>query len=160
MSGAVLIDVRIDDSLWDKTDEGRRREWRLLITELIEHQPAVGPDKALLRIRPAGAEGTFLVLEPTDGTPPTEVLVSNEALAPHFRAYLDVCRQMQMLDEGSHSARLEALDMGKRVMHDRAATSLLERCRSIIPDHATARRLFSLLTSLEFDFHPAHRPPP
>ena len=38
-------------------------------------------------------------------------------------------------------ARLEALDMGKRVMHDRAATSLLERCGAIIPDHATARRL-------------------
>src|SRR5258707_8223206 len=156
----VLVDVRIDESLWDRTDEGRRREWRLLITELIEHQPDVGPDRAFLRIGPAAAGGTLLVLEPADGTPPTEVLLPSEALAPHFRAYLDVCRQMQMLDEGSHSARLEALHMGKRVMHDRAATSLLERCRAIIPDHATARRLFSLLTSLEFDFHPVHRPPP
>jgi uncharacterized protein (UPF0262 family) len=153
----VLIDVRIDETLWDAADEERRREWRLLIAELIDHQPRDESREVLLRIRPGGAEGTTLALEPTDGAPIIEVVLPAETLAPHFRAYLDVCRQMQMLDEGSHSARLEALDMGKRVMHDRAATSLLERCSSVIPDHATARRLFSLLTSLEFDLHPRHR---
>ena len=63
---------------------------------------------------------------------------------------------MTMLDEGSHSARLEALDMGKKVTHDRAARSIFERCGAIVPDHAAARRLFSLLTSLKFDTTKLH----
>jgi len=66
---------------------------------------------------------------------------------------------MLMLDEGSHSARLEALDMGKRVMHDRAAQSLLALCGTLLPDHDTARRLFSLLTSLKFDTTRMHLAP-
>jgi uncharacterized protein (UPF0262 family) len=146
-----LVEIRIHDGFWDAADEERRREWALLIAELIQHHPSDTEPSTRLRIVPGGAEGTLLFLEELDGTLAAQAHLPADALAPHFRAYLDVCKQMLMLDEGVHSARLEALDMGKRVMHDRAATSLLGLCGSVIPDHATARRLFSLLTSLEFD---------
>jgi uncharacterized protein (UPF0262 family) len=147
----LLVEIRIHDGFWDAADDERRREWTLLIAELIQHHPDDGERRTRLRIVPGEAEGTRLILEDLDGTSSAQAVLPAEALAPHFRAYLDVCKQMLMLDEGVHSARLEALDMGKRVMHDRAAHSLLVLCGSVIPDHATARRLFSLLTSLEFD---------
>jgi uncharacterized protein (UPF0262 family) len=146
----VLVEIRIDDSIWNGADDERRREWRLLIAELIEHHPTDGAHELRLSIG-WGTEETILSLERLDGTVASQVALPDDVLAPHFRAYLEVCRQMQMLDEGSHSARLEALDMGKKVTHDRAARSILDRCGAIVPDHDTARRLFSLLTSLKFD---------
>ncbi len=151
----MLVDIRIDEAVWTSAPDERRREWRVLIAELIEHHPPDGPHDVRLSIV-SGTGETVLSLERLDGTLFTSVTVPDDALAPHFRAYLDVCRQMTMLDEGSHSARLEALDMGKKVTHDRAARSILERCGSIVPDHATARRLFSLLTSLKFDMTRLH----
>lgn len=147
----LLVEIRIDETLWNSSADDRRREWRLLIAELIEHYPPDGLGNARLSVRPRDDEGTILLLESQSGAPTTEVLLPTEALAPHFRSYLDVCHQMTMLNEGSHSARLEALDMAKRVMHDRAAKSLLDLCGSILPDLGTARRFFSLLTSLAFD---------
>lgn len=74
-----------------------------------------------------------------------------DVMRPHFREYCDICHRMWMIDEGSHSARLEALDMGKKVAHDRAARTLMAHCAPLFADHATARRLFSLLVSLHFD---------
>jgi uncharacterized protein (UPF0262 family) len=151
----VLVEVRIDDSVWKGADDERRREWRLLIDELIEHHPSDGAHQVRLSIL-WGTDETILSLERVDGTSASQVALPDDLLGPHFRAYLEVCRQMQMLDEGSHSARLEALDMGKKVTHDRAARSILDRCGAIVPDHATARRLFSLLTSLKFDTSRLH----
>jgi uncharacterized protein (UPF0262 family) len=151
----VLVEIRIDDADWNAASDERRREWSLLIAELIEHHPTDGSGDLRLRIVSGGAE-TILSLEQLDGTLASRVALSDDVLAPHFRAYLEVCKQMTMLDEGSHSARLEALDMGKKVTHDRAARSILERCGSIVPDHPTARRLFSLLTSLKFDTTQLH----
>lgn len=147
----MLVEIRIDESFWNAANDERRREWRLLIAELIEHHPNDGMEDVRLTLVPGGGDGTSLALERLDGIPSAKAVVPADALAPHFRAYLDVCHQMMMLIEGSHSARLEALDMAKRVTHDRAAKTLLEVCPSIVPDHDTARRLFSLLTSLEFD---------
>jgi len=155
----VLTEIRIDEGLWNAAGDDRRREWRLLITELVEHAAPTATEKARLHLVPC-AEGTTLTLERLEGATLAHVLLPTEAMAPHFRAYLDVCHQMTMLGEGRHSARLEALDMAKRVTHDRAAKSLMQLCGSILRDHDTARRLFSLLTSLAFDtsrMHHGHR---
>jgi uncharacterized protein (UPF0262 family) len=146
----VLVEIRIDDAIWNAAGEDRRHEWRLLIAELIDHHPRDGGD-ARLSIGTGPADEVILIREGADGAAATRVVLPAEVLAPHFRAYLDVCRQMQTLEEGTHSSRLEALDMGKRVTHDRAAKSILALCGAITPNHETARRLFSLLTSLHFD---------
>jgi uncharacterized protein (UPF0262 family) len=151
LDAALLVEIKIDEVTWDAADEHRRREWRLLITELIEHHPPGEAEHLRLSIDSVGSDDVVLSVERLNGAVVERVVLPADALATHFRAYFDVCQQMLMLDEGSHSARLEALDMGKRVMHDRAARSILSLCGTIVPDHATARRLFSLLTSLRFD---------
>ncbi len=154
----MLTEIRIDEALWTAAGDERRREWRLLISELLEHCPAdhVGGEKARLHLAPC-AEGTTVTLETPEGATSARVVLPSNAMGSHFRAYLDVCHQMMMLSEGSHSARLEALDMAKRVTHDRAAKSLMQLCGPILPDHGTARRFFSLLTSLLFDTSRMHR---
>jgi uncharacterized protein (UPF0262 family) len=147
----LIVDIRIHDALWSTAADERRREWRLLIADFIDHRPEDAASEARLRISTGEPHGTVLLLETLDGAEGERIILPADRLAPLFGAYLDVCRRMAMLEEGSHSSRLEALDMGKRVTHDRAASTILELAKSIIPDHATGRRLFSLLMSLEVD---------
>ncbi len=50
---------------------------------------------------------------------------------------------------GGNAARLQAIDMGRRGVHDEAASLLVERFRDRIDiDHETARRLFTLISIL------------
>jgi uncharacterized protein (UPF0262 family) len=147
----LLTDIHIHGPLWDAAPQERRREWRQLISEMVEQHPRDTERPVRLTITPGLAEGTVLELVSADGAPLGRAVVAMDALAPHFREYLEICHRMAMLDEGSHSARLEALDMGKKVAHDRAAQTLLGMCTPILPDHPTARCFFTLLISLHFD---------
>ncbi|MBX9701590.1 MAG: UPF0262 family protein [Acetobacteraceae bacterium] len=51
--------------------------------------------------------------------------------------------------EGGHEARIQAIDMGRRGLHNEGAALLEERLRSwIAVDFETARRLFTLVCAL------------
>ncbi len=48
-------------------------------------------------------------------------------------------------------SQIEAIDMGRRGLHDEGATLLGERLRGkILCDHDTLRRLFTLVTALHW----------
>jgi uncharacterized protein (UPF0262 family) len=147
----VLLDIRIHVPTWSAAPAERRRERSLLIAELLEKHPPDEGHGLRLVITPIEGKGTSLGFEGLDGGPSSEIRLAPEVLEPHYREYCDICHRMWMLDEGSHSARLEALDMAKKVAHDRAARVLTQICAPLFADHATARCLFSLLVSLHFD---------
>lgn len=147
----VLRDIRIDETAWSSAAPNRRREWKQLIAELLERQPPDADEILRLMVSPAAAGVFRLQLETEDGYPLREVLLPLKAILPHIEEYADICRQLAGLGEGISSARLEALDMGKRVVHDRAARVLREHCGVLLPDEATARGFFSLLISLHVD---------
>src|SRR5262249_25144752 len=145
-----LVDIRIHEPTWAAATKERRREWTLLIDELLQQHPT-GGERLRMTITPGDGSGTVLDFETDDGQKASQITVPFEALRPHFREYCDICHRMGMLDEGSHSARLEALDMGKKLAHDRAARTLTHLCAPLFADHGAARCLFSLLVSLHFD---------
>jgi len=147
----VLVDIRIHEPTWEAAPIERRREWTLLITELLDRHPPDEGDGQLVVITPAQGTSTTLGVGSLDGEISAEIPLPSDVLRPHFREYCDICHRMWMLDEGSHSARLEALDMAKKLAHDSAARVLMELCSPLFADHATARCLFSLLVSLHFD---------
>jgi uncharacterized protein (UPF0262 family) len=145
----VLVDIRIHEPTWAAAARDRRREWALLIAELLDQHPKESERDLRLTITPGIV--TVLGFETVDGGRHSEIVLPFDALRPHFREYCDICHRMGMLDEGSHSARLEALDMGKKLAHDRAAGALMMLCAPAFASHASARCLFSLLVSLHFD---------
>ena len=73
------------------------------------------------------------------------------ALAELVHEYVDVVRELARADVQGGLARLEALDMAKKVTHDKAGRLLQRRCVDLEIDHPTARRLFSLLFALRVD---------
>jgi uncharacterized protein (UPF0262 family) len=84
----------------------------------------------------------------TDGSSETIVL----PLAP-FRGivkdYFMVCESYYQAVRGSGLAHVEAIDMGRRSLHDEGSALLMERLADKVAiDHATARRLFTLICVL------------
>jgi uncharacterized protein (UPF0262 family) len=91
---------------------------------------------------------TMEVHAPADGTSETIVL----ALAPFRRIVKDyflVCESHHEAIRGHGLARVEAIDVGRRVLHDEGAQLLIgQLADKVAIDHATARRLFTLICVL------------
>ncbi len=143
-----LSAVNIDENTWEHTTEARRIEWEANIREFLS------PDK--LEIRPDLAELDIAVTEQQieltakdeAGQALDQTALPHRVLAPHIHEYVDTVRQIASADG---LARVEALDMAKKVTHDRAGRFLKRHFRELHMDHATARRLFTLLFSLRVD---------
>ena len=65
--------------------------------------------------------------------------------------YLETIVEMSKLVTSPNSPRLEALDIAKRITHDEAGETVVALLGPLAPDHATARRFFTLLVTLLHD---------
>lgn len=155
-----LDDIRLDESLWQGAPETRRAEWRLAIEEVLEENDlSLPPGAGVLHIAVTPAETLLVFAASRERAQGLTLALPRAALAPHLTGYVDVCRQMA--DAGS--ARLEALDMAKKLAHDAAARALVPFLEPLAPDHATCRRLFTLLLTVHVDttklapYHLGHR---
>ncbi len=74
------------------------------------------------------------------------------ALAPFRRIvkdYFTVCESYYAAIKTASPSRIEAIDMGRRALHDEGSILLQERLAGkVLIDHNTARRLFTLLCVL------------
>ena len=86
-----------------------------------------------------------------DGTP---VIAHILSLAPFRRIvkdYFIVCESYYEAIRTATPDRIEALDMGRRALHDEGSRILMERLkRKIELDFDTARRLFTLICALHW----------
>ncbi len=114
------------------------------------------------RFRPAGLAGPFvlqimvregrLILDIRDeADKPLHALVL--ALGPFRRLIKDyhlvVESHEKAVAEGGNEARIQAIDMGRRGLHDEGATVLAQRLEGRVAlDFETARRLFTLVCAL------------
>ncbi|HTV45200.1 MAG TPA: UPF0262 family protein [Stellaceae bacterium] len=63
--------------------------------------------------------------------------------------YFMVCESYYAAVHASRLAQIEAIDMGRRSLHDEGSALLIERLAGKVAiDHATARRLFTLICVL------------
>ena len=145
-----LTEVVIDGRTWADAKEPRRAEWSSLVRELLDDNTFSCSDERMRLELGLSEQLTALDLRSVDsGELVAHAEVSRDALAKHVAEYIDVVRQLS--SESLHPARVEALDMGKKVVHDNAARALVRLCRPLGADHATCRRLFSLLLALRID---------
>jgi uncharacterized protein (UPF0262 family) len=74
------------------------------------------------------------------------------SLAPFQRIVKDyflVCESYYEATSGNGLARVEAIDVGRRALHDEGSALLIERLAGKVTiDHPTARRLFTLICVL------------
>jgi uncharacterized protein (UPF0262 family) len=143
-----LREVRIDDRTWTEGSEPRRAEWTSAMRELTESTDVLFRSEAHHLHVTVTEQGFLLSLRDGTGTMLADVSLPHDALAAHITEYVDIVRQMA---KEAEPTRLEALDMAKKVVHDRAGRTVRRACRDFGVDHATARRLYTLLLTLRVD---------
>jgi len=68
-----------------------------------------------------------------------------------LKDYFFICESYRSAIRTSSPSQIEAIDMGRRGLHDEGAEVLLERLKGKIAlDHPTSRRLFTLIAALSW----------
>ena len=148
-----LIAVDLDEDTWSAASEARRAEWKLTIAELLRRNVFVFPgviDAWRLKLV-SSEQALHMEARAETGELLLQSDVPRDALTKHVKEYVDVVRRMAQDDGSLHPAQLEALDMGKKVVHDDAARVLARVLPELGADHETYRRLFTLVLALRVD---------
>lgn len=147
----MLEQVRIDERTWSEASDARRMEWDAVIREMLSPGEATTRADAHVLSVLVTQQGFRLECFDVGGASLAVVEISHDELAELVHEYVDVVRELARADIQGGLTRLEALDMAKKVTHDKAGRLLQRRCVALEIDHSTARRLFSLLFSLRVD---------
>ena len=87
----------------------------------------------------------------TDRAPIQHVMLSLSPFRRLVKDYFLICESYYQAIKTQPASKIEAIDMGRRGLHDEGSQLLLERLKGKIAiDLATARRLFTLLCALHW----------
>jgi uncharacterized protein (UPF0262 family) len=149
-----LVAVTLDEKSIGRSGPDVEHERAVAIYDLIEDNTfapvgvARGPFTLHLSIT-----GNRLMLEirHADGAPAMAHLMSLSPLRRIVKDYYMVCDSYYAAIRTATSERIEALDMGRRSLHDEGSELLMERLkRKVMVDFETARRLFTLVCVLHW----------
>ncbi|MCP4380418.1 MAG: UPF0262 family protein [Hyphomicrobiales bacterium] len=150
---AGLVAVDIDLQARPGTDSFLEAERAAAVRDLLAQNQFLPVGRAgAFRLRLAMKERK-LVLDISDiaGRPVVRHYLSLRPLSRVMRDYFLVCQSYEASLGNSAPGRIEAIDMGRRGLHDEGASELQERLGDKIEmDHATARRLFTLICALNW----------
>jgi uncharacterized protein (UPF0262 family) len=149
-----LVAVTLDEASIGRSGPDIEHERAIAIYDLLEEnsfRPAGhqgGP--YALNIGISGSRLVFDIRE-TDGSPVIAHLLSLAPFRRIVKDYFVVCDSYYAAIRTSTPDRIEALDIGRRAMHDEGSRILMERLkRKVEFDFDTARRLFTLLAVLHW----------
>jgi uncharacterized protein (UPF0262 family) len=149
-----LVAVTLDESSIGRANRDVEHERAVAIYDLIEEnsfRPSNhegGP--YALNIGISGNRLVFDIRE-ADGTPVIAHLLSLAPFSRIVKDYFTVCDSYYAAIRTATPDRIEALDMGRRALHDEGSRILMERLRRKVElDFDTARRLFTLVTVLHW----------
>jgi len=151
---ARLIGVTLDQASLGRNNADVEHEREVAIFDLLESNSfaleghAGGP--YTLHLSLAENRLVFAVADP-DGAPLTHVMLSLSPFRRLVKDYFLVCESYYQAIKTAPPSRIEAIDMGRRGLHDEGSRLLMERLKGKInTDIATARRLFTLICALHW----------
>ena len=149
-----LVAVTLDEASIGRSSQDIEHERAVAIYDLIEENSfrPLGHDGGPYALS-IGISGNRLMLEirHADGAPAMAHLMSLSPLRRIVKDYYMVCDSYYAAIRTATSERIEALDMGRRSLHDEGSELLMERLkRKVMVDFETARRLFTLICVLHW----------
>ncbi|HEV7329320.1 MAG TPA: UPF0262 family protein [Bosea sp. (in: a-proteobacteria)] len=149
-----LVAVTLDEASLGRGSADQEHERAVAIYDLIERNHFALPDfdggpyavhLALVERRLA------FEVKSADGAPVVTHHLSLTPLKRIIKDYELVCDSYYAAIRTSTPAQIEAIDMGRRGLHDEAAVLLVERLSNKVEiDNETARRLFTLIYALHW----------
>lgn len=146
--------IDIDEASLSAPTDQIEHERKVAMFDLIEKN-SFTPEGAV----EAGSEGPFdlrlayednrLVFDVTGPNFARKIMLSLMPFKAMMRDYAMICESYYEALKNATPSQIEAIDMGRRGVHNEAADLLTERLKGKIEiDHETARRLFTLVTAL------------
>jgi uncharacterized protein (UPF0262 family) len=146
--------VSLDEVSIGRSSPDQEQERAIAIYDLIErnsfsvpgHQ--CGPYRLSIALH---EQKLLLDVRDEDDTPIIAHLLSLMPLRRVVRDYFMLCDSYYSAIRTRSASEIEAIDMGRRGLHDEAASLLIERLEGKIEvDFDTARRLFTLIVALHW----------
>src|SRR6266568_1826908 len=137
-----LVAVTVDENSISRSGPDIEHERAVAIYDLLEQNS----------FAPSGDErGPFKLHLSVTGTPVMAHLLSLSPLRRIVKDYFMVCDSYYAAIRTATPDRIEALDIGRRALHDEGSELLMERLkRKVRVDFDTARRLFTLICVLHW----------
>lgn len=151
-----LVDVTLDESTMVRWSADIEHERRIAIFDLLEensfdlvksaNEAYAGPYKLHLAI----AEGRLVFdVKATDEGLLMSFRLAMTPFRRIIREYFAICDSYYEAIKSASPSQIEAIDMGRRGIHNEGSELLMERLEGKITiDHQTSRRLFTLVCVL------------
>lgn len=149
---ARLIEIELDQDSIAHRGPDVEHERKMAVFDLLEENqflPA-GSDGGPYRLR-LGLQENRLVFQITHDPSSSQMthVLSLTPLKRVIRDYFMVCDTYYQAIRSASPMQIEAIDMGRRGLHDEGSQLLRDRLNGKIEvDHDTARRLFTLICAL------------
>jgi uncharacterized protein (UPF0262 family) len=140
-----LVSVILDEASIGRGAADQEHERQIAIYDLIDENSFALPGCD------AGPYGLKIALQ--DAKLALEVVDENGApLVVHLlKDYFMICESYYEAIRTAMPRQIEAIDMGRRALHNEAADLLMERLKGKLDcDHDTARRIFTLVVALHW----------
>ncbi len=152
--GSRLVAITLDEASIGRSNPDVEHERAVAIYDLLEDNVfAPNDDDAgpfALHLSITGSRLMFDIRR-ANGTPVVAHLLSLSPLRRIVKDYFTVCDSYYAAIRTATPDRIEALDMGRRALHDEGSNILMERlARKVRLDFDTARRLFTLICVLHW----------
>ncbi len=149
-----LVAVTLDEKSIGRSGADVEHERAVAIYDLLAENTfaPVGVERGPFALN-LSVTGNRLMLDVRhqDGTPAMMHLMSLAPLRRIVKDYFTVCDSYYQAIRAATPERIEALDMGRRSLHDEGSELLMERLkRKVKVDFDTARRLFTLICVLHW----------
>ncbi len=149
-----LVSVKLDEQSIGRSSPDVEHERAIAIYDLIEsnHFEPVEDDSGPYALRISLSEQRLvLAISREDGGEVITHLLSLTPLRKVVRDYFMICDSYYSAIKTETPQKIEAIDMGRRGLHDEGSRILVERLKEkVVVDFDTARRLFTLICALHW----------
>jgi uncharacterized protein (UPF0262 family) len=149
-----LVEVTLDQASIGRNTAEVEHERDVAIFDLLEKNSFAleGHDGGPYTLHLSLADNRLVfTVGDTDRAPIQHVMLSLSPFRRLVKDYFLICESYYQAIKTQPAAKIEAIDMGRRGLHDEGSKLLLERLKGkIVIDLPTARRLFTLLCALHW----------
>ncbi|MXN65870.1 UPF0262 family protein [Stappia sp. GBMRC 2046] len=154
MSNGRLVEVELDEASIARSTPDVEHERAVAIYDLIEENEfePVGDFDGPFRLRLSIVEKKLVFeIAQEDGAPAITHVLSLTPLRKIIKDYFLICESYFEAIRHSSPSQIEAIDMGRRGVHNDGSRILMERLEGKVRvDMQTARRLFTLICALHW----------
>jgi uncharacterized protein (UPF0262 family) len=149
-----LIAITLDEQSIGRANANVAHEREVAIYDILDANTFAvdGRDEGPYTLHLSVVDDRLVFTIGADGTSETmSVVLALSAFRRVIKDYFAVCDTYYQAIRNAPPSRIQTIDMGRRALHDEGSRLLAERLKGKVTlDHATARRLFTLICALHW----------